>query len=121
MGEMCEGTKNCAVVQSKEEIQNAWKTFMSNFVDNDKKPLQQPFYAVYDFGYYCAEGHFKSMLVLFSYIPAKLHIKTRMVYSPNVQAIKSEMCIPYLVEGDSIEMLDYVKIKNEVSRIQGSN
>ncbi|KAL6122805.1 hypothetical protein NUSPORA_00063 [Nucleospora cyclopteri] len=116
-GQNMKGTGSCTAVPTEEEVYEAWDKFEKLF-HKEGEATKEPFYAVYDFGYYCPGNNYRSMLILFSYVPACQKGKVKMVYSTNVQAIKESMNIPYLIQADSLDAVDYNKIKESVSRIQ---
>lgn len=108
------GTGSSTTIPTENELKSNWEKFFK-FAQEKAK---DPWYAVYDFGYFVSDGNFRSTLVLFSYIPNNQKGKIKMVYSTNVQSIKDAFNIPFLIQANDLDDINRDRIIENITRIQ---
>jgi len=74
---------------------------------------QNPYFIVYDFGYYNDQRNFRRLEALISYIPDSVNLKVKFTMAAHALGLSDIFNIPMLIEIHDISDLSYQHIKTE--------
>lgn len=79
---------------------------------------ERSYFIVYDFGYYNEKNNYRSMMILVSYIPESVSLRSKITMSSNTAVILSALQIPMHIEAHEIADFSYRRLKADCSSIQ---
>lgn len=78
----------------------------------------RPYFIAYDFGYYNAQGCFRSLVILISYIPEDVCFRQKIVFASNVAILQASFGVPLHVALHDISEFTYDHIKTECANLK---